>query len=205
MDEKKANLYHVGFDIHLQGRLIQFASLSYNELVSAAIDQERMMKAIAKVEEKKWKKMIPGSASSGCSSGAPPKYPMVYIPPGVSYVGHNSSRIGAIAHNSNCGNFSSNNHNNSSSSNSSMVLLPHRHSRLPLGRHNNLPPVAFPTSTVGRWATLFENATNQSKATHHELRHQWSTSRGAIRRVLCHGLAAPTTPPWKTFPREKKC
>jgi hypothetical protein len=54
-DEKKANIYHAGLTIHPQGRLIQFASLSYNELVSAAVDQERMMKAIAKVDEKKRK------------------------------------------------------------------------------------------------------------------------------------------------------
>jgi hypothetical protein len=39
-DEKKANLYRAGLTIHLQEHLVQFASLSYNELVSAAIDQE---------------------------------------------------------------------------------------------------------------------------------------------------------------------
>jgi hypothetical protein len=82
MDEKKANLYHAGLTIHLQERLIQFASLSYNELASAAIDQERMMKAIAEADEKKRKRMMPRSASSGSSSVAPPKYRMVYTPPG---------------------------------------------------------------------------------------------------------------------------
>jgi hypothetical protein len=46
-----------------------------------AIDQERMMKAIAEVDDKKRKKMMPRSASSGSSSGAPPKYRMVYTPP----------------------------------------------------------------------------------------------------------------------------
>jgi hypothetical protein len=81
-DEKKTNLYHAGLTIHLQEHLIQFASLTYNELVSAAIDQERMMKAIAEVDEKKRKKMITGSAGSGSSSGAPPKYRMVYTQPG---------------------------------------------------------------------------------------------------------------------------
>jgi hypothetical protein len=40
-------------------RLIQFASLSYNELASAAIDQERLRKVIAQVDEKKRKKMMP--------------------------------------------------------------------------------------------------------------------------------------------------
>jgi hypothetical protein len=42
-DEKKANLYHVGLTIHLQERLVHLSSLSYNELASAAINQERMM------------------------------------------------------------------------------------------------------------------------------------------------------------------
>jgi 4-diphosphocytidyl-2C-methyl-D-erythritol kinase len=81
-DEKKTNLNRTGLTIHLQERLIQFTSLSYNELASAANDQERMMKAIAEVDKKKRKKMMPGSAGSGSSSIAPPKYRMVYTPPG---------------------------------------------------------------------------------------------------------------------------
>jgi hypothetical protein len=71
-DEKKANLYHVGLTIHLQERLMHLSSLSYNELASATIDQERMMKAVAKADEKKRKRMMPGSIGSGSSSGAPP-------------------------------------------------------------------------------------------------------------------------------------
>jgi hypothetical protein len=47
-----------------------------------AIDQEMMRKAVIEVHEKKRKKMIPGSAGSGSSSGAPPMYRMVYTPPG---------------------------------------------------------------------------------------------------------------------------
>jgi hypothetical protein len=124
---------------------------------------------------------------------------------GVSCVGHNNSRIGAIAHNSICGNFSNNSCNNNISSNSSTMLLPHHHSRIPLGLQSNSPPATFQASIAGRCATLLENAASPSKATHRELRHLWSTSRGAIRRVLHHGLAAPTTPPWRRFPREKKC
>jgi hypothetical protein len=81
MDEKKANLYCVGLTIHLQEHLMHLSSLSYNELASAAIDQERMMKAVAEADEKKRKRMMPGSAGSGSSSGAPPKYRMVYTPP----------------------------------------------------------------------------------------------------------------------------
>jgi hypothetical protein len=80
--EKKANLYCVGLTIQLQECLIQVASLSYNEMASAAIDQERMMKAVAEVDDKKRKKMMPGSTGSGSSYDAPPKYRMVYTPPG---------------------------------------------------------------------------------------------------------------------------
>jgi hypothetical protein len=79
-DEKKANLYRAGLTIHLQERLVHLSSLSYNELASVAIDQEMMMKAVAEADEKK--RMMPGSAGSGSSSGAPPKYRMVYTPPG---------------------------------------------------------------------------------------------------------------------------
>jgi hypothetical protein len=82
MDEKKANLYHEGLTVHLQERLDLFPNLSYNELVSAAIDQERLMKVVAEAGEKKRKTMMPASSASGGSSGAPPKYHMVYTPPG---------------------------------------------------------------------------------------------------------------------------
>jgi hypothetical protein len=75
-DEKKANLYRAGLTIHLQEHLVYLSSLSYNELASATIDQERMMKVVAKADEKKRKRMMPGSTGSG---------------------------IGAIAHNSNRG------------------------------------------------------------------------------------------------------
>jgi hypothetical protein len=61
---------------------VHLPSLSCNELASAAIDQERMMKAIVEAGEKKRKRMMPGFIGSGSSSGAPPKYRMVYTPPG---------------------------------------------------------------------------------------------------------------------------
>jgi hypothetical protein len=82
MDEKKANLYRAWCIIHLQEHLVHLSSLSYNELASVAIDQERMMKAVAEADEKKRMRMMPGSAGSSSSSGAPPKYRMVYTPPG---------------------------------------------------------------------------------------------------------------------------
>jgi hypothetical protein len=80
-EEKKANLYHAGLTIHLQECLVHLFNLSYNELASAAINQERMMKVDAEADEKKRKRMMTGSAGSGSSSGAPPKYLMVYTPP----------------------------------------------------------------------------------------------------------------------------
>jgi hypothetical protein len=81
-DEKKANLYRAGLTIHLQEDLVHLSNLLYNELANAVTDQERMMKAVAVADEKKRKKMMPGSAGSGSSSGARPKYRMVYTPPG---------------------------------------------------------------------------------------------------------------------------
>jgi hypothetical protein len=73
MDEKKANLYHAGMTIQLQDYLVQSPTLSYNDLASAAIDQEKMMKAVAEAEEKKRKRMMHGSSRSGGSGGAPLK------------------------------------------------------------------------------------------------------------------------------------
>jgi hypothetical protein len=170
---------------------VQFTSLSYNEFEIATIDQVRMMKVITEADEKKRKKMMPGSTGSGSSSGAPPKYRMVYNPVGVNYADHNNSRAGATAHNSNHGNSSS----KSSSRSSSTMLLLNLHSKQPLGHHSSFLPVTSHASTVGRWGTLLMNAASPSKATHCELRHPWSISRGAIKRVLCHELASPTTPP----------
>jgi hypothetical protein len=79
-DQKKANLYREGLTIHLQERLGQFTSMLYNELVSAAIDQERLMKAVVEASEKK--RMMPESSVSSSYSSAPTKYCMVYTPPG---------------------------------------------------------------------------------------------------------------------------
>jgi hypothetical protein len=102
-------------------------------------------------------------------------------------------------------NSSSNSHCSSNSSSNSTVPLLHHRSRLPSGHHSSFPPATFHASTAGRWTTLIKNATCLSKATRRELRHLWSISRGAIRRVLHHRWATPTTPPWRRFPLEKKC
>jgi hypothetical protein len=82
IDEKKANLYCEGLTINLHERLGWFTRLIYNELASATIDQERLMEAVAEANEKKRKRMLPGSSVSDGSSGVPPKYYMVYTPPG---------------------------------------------------------------------------------------------------------------------------
>jgi hypothetical protein len=89
-NEKKANLYREGVTVHLQEGLGLTPNLSYNDLASAAIDQERLMNAV-----------IPHL--------------------GVSYADRNSSRTGAIAHNSNRSNFSSNSRNSSSDNSSTML------------------------------------------------------------------------------------
>jgi hypothetical protein len=80
--EKKANLYSEGLTIHLQECLGQQSNLSYNDLVSAAIDQERLTMAVVVADEKKRNKMMPASTGSGSLSGAPPKNRMVYTLPG---------------------------------------------------------------------------------------------------------------------------
>jgi hypothetical protein len=85
------------------------------------------------------------------------------------------------------------------------AIQPYPYSIAAAGCHSSFPPATFHASTVGKWATLLENIVCPSKATHHELRHPWSISKGAIRRVLHHGQVALTTPPWRRFPQEKKC
>jgi hypothetical protein len=81
MDEKKDNLYHEGLIVHLQECLGLPPNVSYNEFVSAAIDQERLMKAIAEAVEMKRKRMMHASSPSGGSSGAPLMYHMRRLQP----------------------------------------------------------------------------------------------------------------------------
>jgi hypothetical protein len=78
-EAKKAELFHKGITIQLQDRLILSQNLSYNELASGAIDQEGTMKTCEAVEEKKRKRAMSGP-SEDSSSGAPPKYCMIYTP-----------------------------------------------------------------------------------------------------------------------------
>jgi hypothetical protein len=109
-------LYHVGFTIHLQERLGQFSNLSYNELASAAIDQERLMKAMAEADEKERKRTMPGSFGLAVLL---PSTAWCIPHLGGSCTDCSSSRSGAIAHNSNRSNSNGNNRNSSCS----IVLL----------------------------------------------------------------------------------
>jgi hypothetical protein len=95
-DEKKANLYREWLTVHLQEHLGLSPNLSYNELVSAAIDQERLMKVVAEVDEKKRKIMMSASSASGGSSGAPPKYCMVYTLPGSAAPTATAAELGQL-------------------------------------------------------------------------------------------------------------
>jgi hypothetical protein len=79
-DAKKAELFCKWLTIQVQDRLILSQNLSYNELASAAIDQEGTMKACEAVKEKKRKRAVSGP-SRGSSSAAPLKYRMIYTPP----------------------------------------------------------------------------------------------------------------------------
>jgi hypothetical protein len=97
-DAKKAEFFRKGLTIQLQDRLILSQNLSYNELASAAIDQEGTMKAYEAAEEKKRKRVVSGSSGSS-SSGAPPKYRMIYTHPRDSHAALRYSS-GAITHSS---------------------------------------------------------------------------------------------------------
>jgi hypothetical protein len=79
-DAKKVMLLRKGLTIQLSDRVILSQNLSYNELASAAIDQEGTMKACEATKEKERKRAVSGP-SRGSSSSAPPKYRMIYTPP----------------------------------------------------------------------------------------------------------------------------
>jgi hypothetical protein len=78
---KKVELFRKGLTIKLQDRLILSQNLSYNELASAAIDQEGgTMKSSEATKEKKRKRAVSGPFVSSSSSAAL-KYCMIYTPP----------------------------------------------------------------------------------------------------------------------------
>jgi hypothetical protein len=55
-DEKKAKRFKEGLSLSLRDQLVLFHDLSFNALVSAAIDQEGTYQAYLDVEEKKRKR-----------------------------------------------------------------------------------------------------------------------------------------------------
>jgi hypothetical protein len=190
-DEKKANLYHEELTIQLQECLGQFTTLTYNELASAAIDQERLMKAVVEADEKKRKGILSRSSTSGGSSGAPPKYPMVYTPLGAQlrrpqqqqqYWGNRMQYQQRQ--------FLLHNNSNSSSSSSSTVLLLHCHSRLPSGHHSSFLPATSHASTVGRWG-IFARECRQPKQSNSPqdlapvVNQQRSQQRGPTPQIGC--------------------
>jgi hypothetical protein len=94
---KKIELFRKGLTIQLQDRLILSENLSYNELASAAIDQEGTMKACEAAEEKKRKRTVSGP-SGGSSSGTPPApSKWTYSTVKLSYIGVEPSST-ALSH-----------------------------------------------------------------------------------------------------------
>jgi hypothetical protein len=151
MDAKKAELFCKGLTIQLQDHLILSQNMSYNELASAAINQEGTIKACEAAEEKKRKRVVSGP-SGGSSSGAPLKYRMVYTPPaGQPRHPHHSS--GAIAH--------------SSHSSSKTVLCQHNSSsRWQSGHHSSLHLPVTRATIVQKLATSPRTVVSLSWAMH---------------------------------------
>jgi hypothetical protein len=101
IDEKKVELFRKGLTIQLQDRLILFQRLSYNELVSAVIDQENTIRACEASEEKKRKMTMSGSSRGG-SNGAPLKYHSLYttyrtVAPSSTVMGQLPTALSAAA------------------------------------------------------------------------------------------------------------
>jgi hypothetical protein len=73
---------------------VHLSSLSYNELASAAIDQERMMKAVAEADEKKRKKKMPDPLAVVVLAVLHPRTAWCIPHLEVSCINHNNNRIG---------------------------------------------------------------------------------------------------------------
>jgi hypothetical protein len=76
--DKKAELFRKGLSLPHQDCLVQCRDLSFNALVSDAIEQEGTYKALL-IEEVKRKRVVLGP-SEDSTRGAPLKYRRVYIP-----------------------------------------------------------------------------------------------------------------------------
>jgi hypothetical protein len=79
VDDKKAELFRKGLSIPFQDRLVQFCDMSFNALVSAAIEQEGTYRAVLAEEEKKRKKAL-SRLSKDSIGDDPPKYRLIYTP-----------------------------------------------------------------------------------------------------------------------------
>jgi hypothetical protein len=169
---------------------VHLSSLSYNELASAVIDQERMMKA----DEKKRKRMMLGSAGSGSSSGAHPKIRMVYTPPGGQLCRPQQQQNWVYRPQIQPRQFLQQQPQQQQQFNRAPTLPPQQ-----------FPANNFPSFNCRKMGHFARECHLPKQSNSHELRHLWSIIRGAIRRVLHHGRLVPTIPPWRRFPREKKC
>jgi hypothetical protein len=78
-DDKKAELFRRGLSLPLQDRLVWLRGMSFNALVSAAIEQEGTYITLF-VEEEKMRKRASLRPPEDSSGGAPPKYHLVYTP-----------------------------------------------------------------------------------------------------------------------------
>jgi hypothetical protein len=77
-------------------------------------------------------------------------------------------------------------------------------SRWQPGHHNSSLQWGTCATTTGRLGILPWIVIYLGRATHHVPHHRQQTSRGASREAQHHGLAAPTTTPWRRYPWERK-
>jgi hypothetical protein len=77
IDEKKVELFNRRLSLPLQDRLVLFRDVSFNALVSAAVEQNGTYKALLVEEEEKRKRIMSGP-SEDSTQGVPLKYRLVY-------------------------------------------------------------------------------------------------------------------------------
>jgi hypothetical protein len=78
-NDKKTELFRKVLSLPLQDRLLRCRDMSFNALVSAAIEQEGTDIAVLAEEEEKRKRVM-SRPSEDSNKGAPPKYHLVYTP-----------------------------------------------------------------------------------------------------------------------------
>jgi hypothetical protein len=77
-------LFRKGPNLPLQDRLVQLRDMSFNTLVSAAIEQEGTYRALLAEDEEKGIWVVSGP-SKDITEGDPPKYHLVYTPSASKY------------------------------------------------------------------------------------------------------------------------